>query len=74
MAATVAGCGGGDDGPDETTPGLANPASEFCFDQGGQVEIVDEAGGQVGYCLLPDGRRIDEWEFYRAETAPTSEP
>lgn len=53
--------------------GLANPASVYCVDQGGRVDIVDEAGGQVGYCELPDGRRIDEWEYYRSSTA-TSEP
>lgn len=56
-----------------TTPGVANPASEYCIEQGGRVDIVDEAGGQVGYCELPDGRRIEEWEYFRSETA-TSEP
>ena len=44
--------------------GLANPASVYCVEQGGVVEIVDEADGQVGYCLLPDGRRIEEWEYF----------
>ena len=56
-----------------TATGLANPASEYCVAQGGRVDIVDEAGGQVGYCELPDGRRIEEWEFFRSE-APTTEP
>ena len=46
--------------------GLANPASVFCVEQGGTLEIVDEADGQVGYCNLPDGQRIEEWEYYRA--------
>jgi putative hemolysin len=58
---------------DGATPGLANPASVYCVEQGGQVDIVDEGGGQVGYCELPDGRRIEEWEFYRSRTA-TTEP
>lgn len=54
---------------------IANPASVFCEEQGGTVEIVDEAGGQLGYCNLPDGRRIEEWEFFRSSTTvPTSEP
>ena len=67
-------CGGDDDSPaDTTTPGIANPASEYCVAQGGTVEIVDEAGGQVGYCELPDGRRIEEWEYYRSQVT-TSEP
>ena len=75
LVVTIAGCGNGDDDePDGSTPGLANPASEYCVEQGGEVEIVDEADGQVGYCLLPDGRRIEEWEFYRAETGATTVP
>jgi hypothetical protein len=43
---------------------VANPASEYCVAQGGEVEIVDEDGGQVGYCNLPDGTRIEEWEYF----------
>lgn len=75
VTTAAVGCGDGDGTePDVTEPGLANPASEFCVEQGGEVEIVDEGGGQVGYCLLPDGRRIEEWEFYRAETGATTEP
>jgi uncharacterized protein len=71
---TTAACGSDETPSDPTTPptgtgpvGLANPASEFCVEQGGSVEIADEADGQVGYCNLPDGTRIDEWEYYRAE-------
>ncbi len=65
-------CGGDDTSSDEpadtTTAGLANPASEFCVEQGGTVEIVDEEGGQVGYCNLPDGTRVEEWEYFRANS------
>lgn len=50
-----------------TTAGLANPASEYCVSQGGEVLIVTAAdGGQQGLCRLPDGTEIDEWEYYRA--------
>jgi len=56
----------GDDADEQ--PGIANPASEYCVEQGGEVEIVDEAGGEVGYCNLPDGTRIEEWEFFRSST------
>ncbi|MDE2362129.1 MAG: DUF333 domain-containing protein [Hyphomicrobiales bacterium] len=45
---------------------LANPASEYCVRQGGTVEIVTTDKGEVGYCNLPDGRRIEEWAFFRA--------
>ncbi|MCB1543688.1 MAG: DUF333 domain-containing protein [Rhodobiaceae bacterium] len=45
---------------------IANPASVFCVRQGGRVEIVRGIKGQIGICVLPDGRRIEEWEFFRA--------
>jgi len=59
--------------PTEAAPGMPNPASQFCVDQGYQSEIRDEAGGQVGYCLFPDGSKCEEWAFYRGECAPASE-
>ena len=73
-------CGSDDPDPADTTApagsaaGLANPASVFCVDQGGTVDIVDEADGQVGYCVLPDGTRVDEWEYFRTESGVTTEP
>lgn len=67
---------GSDDSPTDTTTAseIANPASEYCVAQGGTVEIVDEAGGQVGYCNLPDGSRVEEWEYFRAQTGSTIQP
>lgn len=59
--------------PTEAPPGMANPASQFCVEQGYQSEIRDEAGGQVGYCLFPDGSECEEWAFFRGECAPVSE-
>jgi putative hemolysin len=26
-----------------------------------------EAGGEAGYCRLPDGRVVEEWELFRTE-------
>jgi Tol biopolymer transport system component len=52
---------------------MPNPASKFCVEQGYRSEIRDEAGGQVGYCLFPDGSECEEWAFYRGECAPASE-
>lgn len=52
--------------PSTDSTGMPNPASVFCEEQGGTVEIVDEADGQVGYCNLPDGTRIEEWEYFNA--------
>ncbi|MGZ4763867.1 MAG: DUF333 domain-containing protein, partial [Ilumatobacteraceae bacterium] len=47
---------------------------EFCVKQGGKVEIVDAATGQVGYCNLPDGTRVEEWAYFRAQTGTTTVP
>jgi putative hemolysin len=47
--------------------GLANPASVYCEQQGGRVEIVDGPDGQHGICMLPDGKVCDEWAFFRGE-------
>lgn len=72
----LAACGD-DDKPANTTTapaGIANPASTFCVEQGGTVEIVDEAGGQVGYCNLPDGSRVEEWEYFRSQSSATTTP
>ena len=47
--------------------GMPNPASAYCVSQGGKLEIVDEANGQVGYCTLPGGERIEEWALFRRD-------
>ncbi|WP_420961154.1 DUF333 domain-containing protein [Brucella sp. IR073] len=46
--------------------GMANPASVYCVDIGGKLEIRDTPQGQAGYCHLPDGRVIDEWRLFSA--------
>jgi putative hemolysin len=54
---------------------MANPASVFCVEQGYTLEIRDEAGGQVGYCIFPNGAECEEWAFFRGEcTVPESYP
>jgi putative hemolysin len=49
--------------------GVANPASVYCDAQGYDLEIRTnpETGGQVGYCVFPDGSACEEWDFYRGE-------
>jgi hypothetical protein len=49
---------------------LPNPASVYCVQQGGRIEIIREPQGERGICVLADGRRIDEWEFYRQSLSP----
>lgn len=45
---------------------MANPASVYCTEQGGESVIRDTPEGQIGECHLPDGQVVDEWEYYRA--------
>ncbi|OTG66372.1 I78 family peptidase inhibitor [Acinetobacter silvestris] len=50
--------------------GMANPASQYCIDQGGKIEIkTDASGGQVGYCQLSNGQVVEEWAFFRESQA-----
>lgn len=49
--------------------GLANPASQYCVDQGGKLEIVKEANGEVGYCHLANGEKVEEWALFRQSQA-----
>lgn len=53
--------------------GLANPASVFCVDKGGRINITtDASGGQVGICIFSDGSQCEEWAFYQGKCAPGS--
>lgn len=45
---------------------MANPASAYCKEQGGKLEIRHEQDGEVGYCHLAYGRVVEEWVLYRA--------
>ena len=59
----------GDD--DENESQLPNPASVYCEEQGGTLEIrTDADGNQSGVCIFSDGSECDEWEFFRGECEP----
>ena len=45
--------------------GLANPASVYCLERGGELEMREEAAGTSGYCRFPDGTEKEEWEYWR---------
>jgi len=48
--------------------GIANPASQVCVAYGYRLEIrKDNGGGEVGYCIFPDGKECEEWQFFRDE-------
>ncbi|SNX67448.1 hypothetical protein SAMN05878503_10182 [Cereibacter ovatus] len=61
-------CGGGSSSQTPSQlhrPGMANPASVYCAQRGGRLEIRTEGAGQSGYCHLPGGHTVEEWELYR---------
>jgi putative hemolysin len=43
-----------DGGGQAPNAGMANPASVYCIDQGGKLEIREGDGGQYGVCVMPD--------------------
>jgi putative hemolysin len=51
--------------------GLPNPASVFCEENGGQLEMrTGSDGGVSGVCVFPDGSECEEWAYFRSECAP----
>jgi putative hemolysin len=68
LALLTAACG--DDNKDNESQ-LPNPASVFCEDNGGTLEIVTAAdGSQSGMCHFTDGSQCEEWAFMRGECSP----
>jgi putative hemolysin len=50
---------------------IANPASVFCEQFGGRLEMRTGAdGGVVGVCLFSDGSECDEWAYFRGGCHP----
>jgi Tol biopolymer transport system component len=47
---------------------LANPASAYCIQQGGFLEMEDRAGlGQFGVCYFLDNRQCEEWALFNGD-------
>jgi len=58
----------------ESNATIANPASVFCEQNGGTLNIVIAAdGSQGGLCVFPNGSECDEWAYYRGECSPTNQ-
>ena len=52
---------------------LPNPASVYCEQNGGKLELrQDASAGVAGICVFPDGSECDEWAYFRGECAPAS--
>lgn len=75
----LAACGGGrhEPAPAASSSGvpvsrwasMSNPASQYCAELGGNLEIRVEQAGEAGYCHLPDGSIMEEWELYRGKNS-----
>jgi len=53
------------------TANMPNPASVYCEQNGGKVDLRPDATGAVaGACVFPDGSECDEWAYFRGECAP----
>ncbi|MBN1168427.1 DUF333 domain-containing protein [Candidatus Woesebacteria bacterium] len=52
---------------DQPSAGMANPASVYCEENGGELEIITESdGSQFGMCNLKD-YSCEEWAYFRGE-------
>jgi putative hemolysin len=50
---------------------IPNPASVFCVQNDGKLELrQDAAGGVAGICVFPDGSECEEWAYFRKECKP----
>lgn len=59
-----------------SSPKIANPASVYCINQGGRLEIrKDKQQNEYGVCIFTSGKECEEWAFFRGEcpqTGPTA--
>ncbi|MFT8713362.1 DUF333 domain-containing protein [Komagataeibacter rhaeticus] len=53
--------------------GMANPASVYCQQRGGTLELRHTPRGVTGWCHLPDGTVVEEWALLRRQY-PLSTP
>jgi len=53
--------------PTNSNNQIANPASKFCVDNGGTLNIkTADDGSQAGYCTI-NGKECEEWSLMRGE-------
>jgi putative hemolysin len=54
--------------PSTETTEIANPASVYCKEQEGKLEIRKNANGdQYGVCIFTDKSECEEWAFFKGE-------
>jgi putative hemolysin len=54
--------------PTQGSSQIANPASENCIKQGGQLTIMKAGdGGEYGLCTFVDNMQCEEWALFRGD-------
>lgn len=63
----------GRDASVDSQAALTNPASAYCVEHDGSLEIRRDAeGNETGFCVFADGTECEEWAYYRGECYPNS--
>lgn len=54
--------------PQATNTEIPNPASVYCEEQDGTLDIITKTdGSQYGVCTFSDGSKCEEWKLKRGE-------
>ena len=49
---------------------MKNPAAVYCENMGYTYSVHEDANGnQIGMCTLPNGQRVNAWDFYKGKVA-----
>ncbi|MDR9891797.1 DUF333 domain-containing protein [Pseudenterobacter timonensis] len=65
LALPLAACSARQEEAPQPPIGMANPASVYCLQKGGERVPVQTPQGILTQCKLPDGTTTEEWELYR---------
>ena len=66
----LAGCGPRA-APSTEQVAIPNPASVYCEQNGGKLDLrTGPDGGVAGICVFPDGSECDEWAYFRGQCKP----
>lgn len=49
---------------------IANPASLYCIQNSGRLEIRREVLGETGYCIFSDRSWCEEWSYFKGTCKP----
>lgn len=43
----------------------SNPASVYCVESGGELEMLTLEGQRTTFCVLKNGEKVEQWEYYK---------